>query len=93
MLSERTLSDSDLESESLDISSYYNGSNDIKKEYSPLKKPSLRSYCSCCLGSTFYISSCIVSFYIGVFIGEDYNKSNHCNKTLWELMGIIDEEL
>ena len=45
MLSERTLSESDLES--LDISSYYNGSNDMPPP-SPLKKRSLRSYCYCC---------------------------------------------
>jgi hypothetical protein len=90
MLSERTLSESDLES--LDISSYYNGSNDIK-ECSPLKKRSLRSYCYCCLGSSFYISSCIIFFYIGVFTRGDYEKSDHCNKTIWELFGITDEEL
>jgi len=87
MLGEGTLSESDLES--LDISNYYNGNENVNKtKCSLLKKLSLRSYCYCCLGSSFYISSCIISFYIGLFTEEDYGKTNHCNKTIWELIGV-----
>ena len=86
MLGEETLSECDLES--FDINSYYLD-NKGKHNCCPCpprtlclcNTPSLRPYCCYCLGSLFYISSCVLSFYMGKADG-DYDKSHHCNTTL-----------